>query len=241
MWKYLIGNRLKINRKLFQFYFHQAIKKITRPKEITNDLERTMNHFNKLPAFRKIVREAEILLQMFCFHRPDIQYVQGMSFIIIMLLLNFEPYAAYCLFANLVVCHPLLFRVFTFDKQLIQQINSVLGDLMRLKFKRLHSTFAKNKVDFWNIFWIEWVYALFLRTFDLRTCFVLWDGFLIYGTSFIVKLNYVIFGLLASRIDFERQNIWDRIRKYLYIYREQILAEVMSVVKKFVYGIDDVL
>lgn len=53
-----------------------------------------------------------------------------------------------------------------------------------------------NKVEMWNIYWIEWVYALFLRSFDLKTSLVLWDAFFLYGDIILFKLCYAVFKIL---------------------------------------------
>lgn len=68
---------------------------------IAVDLERT---FPTLAFFQQagpMNEQLRILLETYCFYRPDVGYVQGMSYLAGHLLLYLEPYTAFVCFANL--------------------------------------------------------------------------------------------------------------------------------------------
>ena len=63
IWKYFIGNKLKISKKLFSIY----LKKIKTDKNslIEKDIKRSFHQFTKDDNFKKVLKEANILLHIF--------------------------------------------------------------------------------------------------------------------------------------------------------------------------------
>lgn len=59
---------------------------------IKKDIDRTYNFLRKVEGYENILLEASVLLQMFNLYRPDITYIQGMNYLMVMMLLHFEPY-----------------------------------------------------------------------------------------------------------------------------------------------------
>lgn len=53
-----------------------------------------------------------------------------------------------------------------------------------------------NRAEIWTVLWIEWIYALFLRTFDLRTSLVLWDLLFMRGNELLFQLAFIVFYFL---------------------------------------------
>ena len=173
IWNFLIGNALRITPGYYAILFRQQSGKCRPNSLISKDLLRTFNHFYRSEQYQYVVKEAEVLLRMFEVYRPDIQYVQGMSFIMVMLLLNFSPQDAFKLFCNLVVGRPQLYSVFTFDEKFIYKVRKLFLYIVKKHFKKMYRSFVEIKFDCWNVLWVEFVYAMFLRSFDLETCFLL--------------------------------------------------------------------
>ena len=59
----------------------------------------------------------------------------------------------------------------------------------------------ENRIEIWKILWIEWIYAMFLRTFDLKTSLKFWDFALIKDEVFILKLSFVVFKLISENLN----------------------------------------
>ena len=55
------------------------------------------------------------LLSLFQLYRPDIGYVQGMSFLIVMLYYFYDEFETFVVFCNLIITKPLIFACYDFN------------------------------------------------------------------------------------------------------------------------------
>ena len=229
IWKYFIGNDLRINQKLFRIYLKRAPKTINQEIQIQQDIDRTFYYFIKNQDFKKILSEAKLLLHIFTLYRPDIKYVQGMSYPMVMLLFHYKPYRAFKLFTNLVLSNNVLYKTYLFDKEFMENIYACLENIVFYYYNDLYQYFKKEKLEIWNIFWIEWIYALFLRTFRLETCFVLWDLIIIEGEKIIFKLIYVVFGMIKINFDnINKNKFYEDVKMLLIKNQEDILYSLIN-------------
>ena len=227
IWKKLVGNKIRINKSLFQNLMEKALKSYTDDTLIKKDIDRTFSYFTKSESFTNVLAEAALLLEMFTLYRPDIKYIQGMSYVMTMLLLHYEPYIAFKVFCNLVLTKSFLYKTYLFKKKYIERIHRALEYIVSKNYPALYRYLRVNRLEIWNIFWIEWVYAMFLRTFDLRTCFILWDLILLKDDLFIFKLNYVVFGILDEHFqEINKNNFFESCRLILLQNQEKILMRV---------------
>lgn len=72
IWKKLIGNDLRINKKLFKVLIQKVLSKPQKPDVLQLDIDRTFFFFAKNLEFQEILREATVMLRMFEIYRPDI-------------------------------------------------------------------------------------------------------------------------------------------------------------------------
>lgn len=227
IWRIFIGNELRINKKLFQLLMKKSLKFKVDESILQIDIDRTFYFFAKNNDFLKILEEALVLLKIFITYRPDINYVQGMSYVMVVFLLFFTPYQAFKYFCNFVICRKLIYKTYIFRQSFLEDIKTCLQRLVFHYFPRLYETMVRNKVEMWNIYWVEWIYALFLRSFDLKTSLVLWDAFFIQGDIVIFKLNYAVFHLLDQNLDFLNFQQFHEESKLLVIKnQEEILKTV---------------
>ncbi len=116
VWPRAIGNQLQITRQLYDiFKTHAKNARIAHAKGDANayvsheasisvlykDLPRTfaeLGFFHNGGPLEQPLRE---VLESYIFFRPDVGYVQGMSFIAAMLLLYVEPFEAFVCFSNM--------------------------------------------------------------------------------------------------------------------------------------------
>ena len=61
-------------------------------------------------------------LETFEVYRPDIGYVQGMSYLAWMFLVRLDEYRAFSCFANLILCDPFVHSLYFFKERSIQKI-----------------------------------------------------------------------------------------------------------------------
>ena len=114
-----------------------------------------------------------------------------------------------------------------FKLQYIKNINVCLEYLISKNYFDLYNFLKDKSIELWNILWIEWIYAMFLRTFDIKTCQILWDFILVRGDIFVFKLTYVIFGIINENFErLDKNQLLDSIRKLLLSNSKKLLKRV---------------
>ena len=153
-----------------------------------------------------------------------------MSYPIIMLLFHFPPYKAFKLFCNLILSKGILYKTYYFNEEFISKMHSVIEDIICFYFEKLYGVLKSKKMEIWNIYWIEWVYALFLRSFDLRSCLILWDFFIVEGDEFFFKFIYSVFYVLNDEIDFFCfDNFYEDVKIFILEKQSKILNQIVAV------------
>lgn len=227
IWKKLVGNELRINKTLFSMLMEQATRTFKDDCLIKKDIDRTFFYFTKSEEFTKILAESTLLLEMFTLYRPDIKYIQGMSYVVTMLLLHYRPYEAFKMFCNLVVRKEFLYKTYVFKNGYIESVNKALEYIVAKNYCQLYNYLRRSRLELWNIFWIEWVYAMFLRTFDLKTCLKLWDFILLKDDHFIFRLNNVVFGILDENFDdIDKDNFFESAKRVILTNQEKIVTRI---------------
>ena len=91
LWIKALGNRSRINRRLFKLLYSQLDSASPLVKDsIVKDMDRTYSEFKISNTFIHIRAEATKILQLWDIHRPDIGFIQGMSYIAVLLRLKHE-------------------------------------------------------------------------------------------------------------------------------------------------------
>lgn len=118
LWKIRIGNHLGITRELYEALCLrlevEGIKK-QYSKLIADDLYRTLPNYGSTKIGESMYQKLHHILSLFQLYRPDIGYVQGMSFLVVMIYYFFDEYETFAFFTNLVITRPLLFACYDFD------------------------------------------------------------------------------------------------------------------------------
>ena len=132
-----------------------------------------------------------------CF-RPDIGYVQGMSYIAALFILNLDEYDAFMCLANL-LNRPILQAFFRVDDR---RMNSFF-----LGFDLLLASFFPKVADKLNLlgmtsnfYMLDWVFTLFSKPFDLDVACRLWDVFFRDGDLFIYRTALGILRMLQDEL-----------------------------------------
>mmetsp|Transcript_14891 Transcript_14891/g.25370 ORF Transcript_14891/g.25370 Transcript_14891/m.25370 type:complete len:136 (-) Transcript_14891:180-587(-) len=124
--------------------------------------------------------------------RPDLGYVQGMSYVAASLLLHFgTELETLVVFANVMNREEMLFNFYSFDMDKVNQVFEVFMRLLKEKVPSLHALFVATGLSC-NIFMFEWVVALFSNVFPLHISCRLWDSFFYLGDFFLVKTSLAI-------------------------------------------------
>ncbi|XP_059374845.1 TBC1 domain family member 12-like [Carassius carassius] len=198
VWILAIGNELNITPELYEIFLSRAKEKWRSFSEMSSvneneecgvsladressldliklDISRT---FPSLYIFQKGGPYHDILhslLGAYTCYRPDVGYVQGMSFIAAVLILNLEEADAFIAFANLLnkPCQMAFFRV---DHDLMLKYFAAFEVFFEENLPKLFQHFQNNSLtpDFYLI---DWIFTLYSKSLPLDVACRVWDVF----------------------------------------------------------------
>lgn len=116
---------------------------------------------------KRVAVETKKLLELFELYRPDIKYVQGMSYLAWIFLIRMNPYRSFVCFCNLILSDPFVHSLYMFNSEKIKRIVAYFDECLADKRPKLHKHLHAAGVDF-ELFLIEWAYTLYSRAFSLR-------------------------------------------------------------------------
>lgn len=87
------------------------------------------------------------LLQLFEIYRPDIGYVQGMSYIAWMFVIRMDPLNSFICFTNMILTDPFLSSLYTFKQVNIRRTVSFFEECLNEKRPKLFKHMKNLSVD----------------------------------------------------------------------------------------------
>lgn len=122
LWRIRIGNSLNITKELYNGLCLrlelEGIKKQYQ-KLIGDDLFRTLPNYGSTKAGESMYQKLHHILSVFQLYRPDIGYVQGMSFLVVMLYYFYDEFETFSIFSNLILTKPLISACYDFDLETV--------------------------------------------------------------------------------------------------------------------------
>ncbi|XP_066521823.1 TBC1 domain family member 12 isoform X2 [Hoplias malabaricus] len=227
VWSLAIGNELNITLELYEIFLSRAKERWKTFREtgceieaegdsgasiadressldlIKLDISRT---FPSLFIFQKGGPYHELLhsvLGAYTCYRPDVGYVQGMSFIAAVLILNLEEADAFIAFANLLnkPCQISFFRV---DHELMQKYFAAFEVFFEENLPKLFSHFQSYSLSP-DLYLIDWIFTLYSKSLPLDIACRVWDVFCRDGEEFLFRTGLGILRLYEEvllRMDF---------------------------------------
>lgn len=206
VWQLAIGNDLNVTPELYEICVTRAqelLKAVSNSSScdsfgesdnpdrqasielIQLDISRT---FPQLCIFQKGGPYYDILhslLGAYACYRPDIGYVQGMSFLAAILILNMEEAEAFVCFANLLnrPCHMAFFRL---DQPVMQAYYLVFEQLIAENLPKTHTHFLKSHLTP-DLYLLDWIYTVFAKAMPLDVACRVWDVYLRDGEEFLFR------------------------------------------------------
>ncbi|XP_062858701.1 TBC1 domain family member 12 isoform X3 [Trichomycterus rosablanca] len=208
VWSLAIGNELNITPELYEIFLSRAKERWRSFKEtgseaeaedsgasladressldlIKLDISRT---FPSLFIFQKGGPYHDLLhsvLGAYTCYRPDVGYVQGMSFIAAVLILNLEEADAFIAFANLLnkPCQMAFFRV---DHDLMLKYFAAFEVFFEENLPRLFSHFKSANLTP-DLYLIDWIFTLYSKSLPLDVACRVWDVFCRDGEEFLFR------------------------------------------------------
>lgn len=213
VWELLIGNSLGITAESFARFSERGgpaegmnpqVAQVYR-EQILLDLPRT---FPKLRIFSADgPMNADLLQVLEAFHhlRPDVGYVQGMSYVAGMLLMNMEKSLAFRCLAHVLV-HPFHLGLYRMEAEALDKCFGVLEGVVRSRAPQLAAHFEAIGLTY-DSFSLDWFLTIFSRSFPFEIAVLVWDLFVYYSTPILFRVACAVLLFLAPRLinhEFER-------------------------------------
>ncbi|XP_028657707.1 TBC1 domain family member 14 isoform X2 [Erpetoichthys calabaricus] len=226
VWSLAIGNDLNITHELYDICLARAKEKwkslpVASPEAeseepvvpladkegslelIKLDISRT---FPNLCIFQKGGPYHDMLhsiLGAYTCYRPDVGYVQGMSFIAAVLILNLDTADAFIAFTNLLnkPCQMAFFRV---DHSLMLTYFAAFEVFFEENLPKLFAHFKKSNLTP-DIYLIDWIFTLYSKSLPLDLACRVWDVFCRDGDEFLFRTALGILKLyedILTKMDF---------------------------------------
>jgi hypothetical protein len=228
VWPLLIGNKLSISPELFHIHGGRAFevrKQSSQDGSVFEDArmankEQTVmlipvdigRTFPLLGFFQEEGPQHEELrhvLEAYVCLRPDIGYVQGMSFVAAVLLLNLDCYMSFQCLAN-ILNRKIFLEFFRMNMIQIKKYMLVLEDLISKYLPKIYAQFEAIKLTP-DMYIVDWVLTLYSKALPLDLAMRVWDHFFFEGTTFIyrVALGILKYGApVLETGDFETSMTW---------------------------------
>ena len=201
-------------------------------KVIDEDLHRTYPEMKLFRYGNKLYQPLKNVLQAYSLFRPDLGYVQGMSYVAASLLLHYgSEFDTFMIFANLMNREDMLFNFYSFDMDKVNVTFHIFMRLMKDKLPKMAEIFRETGLSC-SIFLFEWVVAVYSNIFQLDLTSRIWDNFFYYGDFFILKTALAIFYGLESKSSMESfENVVLLIKSVKTIVDEESLFKALHDIK----------
>ncbi|CAG5120898.1 unnamed protein product, partial [Candidula unifasciata] len=136
------------------------------------------------------------LLGAYACYRPDVGYVQGMSFIAAILLLNMDVADAFVCFANL-LNRPCQLAFFRMDENLMTAYYRTFEEFLKDCLPKLHMHFSSLSVTA-NLYLMEWVFLIYSKSLPLDVACRVWDVYFRDGEEFLFRTALAILKIHES-------------------------------------------
>jgi len=187
VWKLAIPNNLNITPHLYNICLDRAMSSSNNESlaAIRLDVSRT---FPTLCVFQEggpLSDSLQGILAAYAVYRPDVGYVQGMSFVGAVLSLNMEPPDAFACFANL-LNHPCHRAAFTLDQKRMNTYYKVYSSALAHKLPKVFSHFTVAGLSP-DLYLLDWLYTIYAKAMPLDVACRIWDVFLRDGDEFLFR------------------------------------------------------
>ena len=167
-------------------------------KLISLDITRTFNTLGYFSKDSPMNKDLQVLLEAACLFRQDIGYIQGMSYVAGMLLLNLEMRMAFSIFIS-IISSPVLLPFYKIDQEGIQRRNEIFLAVLLENLPDVHRDLEVQGVQL-PIFLMEWFVTLYSKTLPQEVSVRVWDLYFYYGESALFKAGITIMKILKDEL-----------------------------------------
>ncbi|XP_017876688.1 TBC1 domain family member 14-like [Ceratina calcarata] len=187
VWKLAIPNNLNVTANLYNICLDRAMSSPISEtlSAIRLDVYRTFPNLCVFQEGGPLSNSLQGILAAYAIYRPDVGYVQGMSFIGAVLSLNMEPPDAFTCFANL-LNHPCHRAAFTLNQKQMDIYYKVYSSALAHKLPKIFSHFTVAGLSP-DLYLLDWLYTIYAKAMPLDVACRIWDVFLRDGDEFLFR------------------------------------------------------
>ena len=180
-------------KKIYSKYIKQTLDKEKSINLIDLDIERTFPYMGVFKKDSQLGENLKEILRIFVVARPDIGYVQGLSYIAGTLLLHMEKFQAFVCFMNIILS-PNILPFYLLDEKNIKKRLDLFYDIFKINLPELFDHFKENEI-MPEHYLLEWFMTLYTRNVYIDLSFRIWDIYMIEGIISLYKSAIVIFSI----------------------------------------------
>jgi alpha-tubulin suppressor-like RCC1 family protein len=180
-------------KKIYSKYIRQTLDKDKSINLIDLDIERTFPYMGVFKKESQLGENLREILRIFVVARPDIGYVQGLSYIAATLLLEMDKFQAFVCFMNIILS-PNILPFYRLDEQNIKKRLDLFNEIFKINLPDLYEHFKENEV-LPEHYLLEWLMTLYTRSLYIDLSLRIWDIYMIEGIAALYMSAIVILNI----------------------------------------------
>ena len=218
-------------KKIYAKYIKQTLDKEKSINLIDLDIERTFSYMGVFKKDSQLGENLKEILRIFVVARPDIGYVQGLSYIAATLLLQMDKFQAFVCFMNIILS-PNILPFYLLDEQNIKKRLDLFYDIFKINLPELFDHFKENEI-MPEHYLLEWFMTLYTRNIYIDLAFRIWDIYMIEGIICLYKCAIVILTIhQKDYLQLEFSDVMNHLKNLdTYKYDEDKFIQSMNDVK----------
>jgi len=201
-------------------------------RDVDVDLNRTFPHLAFFQDGCPMKLQMRAILDAYCFFRPDIGYVQGMSYLAGKLLLYMSEYEAFVCLANMMETS--YFRSMFLMDELSDARFQFFCDYFKENLPDLYNHFENVEILAYgkSLYFVEWGMTLFCKRLELDVVGRIWDCYFMLGEQVVYRAAVAMLAILKPQLMGEPfENCHKILTKQSYEIPEDKLMNVMATIK----------
>ena len=177
-------------KKVYAQYIKKTFDKEKSISLIDLDIERTFPYLGVFKKDSQLGENLREILRIFVVSRPDIGYVQGLSYIAGTLLLQMDKFQTFICFMNIILS-PNILSFYRLDEESIRHRLELFNDIFECNLPILYKYFKKIEI-LPEHYLLEWFMTLYTRSIHIDMAIRIWDIYMIEGIITLYKSAVVI-------------------------------------------------
>lgn len=159
---------------------------------IETDIPRTFPMLGFFKVGGVYYEQLQRILESFAMYRPDIGYVQGMSYIAATLLLYMDEHSAFITFCNMITKFPIM-PYYNFNEMQIKKLLQLFKQVLQHNLPDLCEHLEMENIQPKQYVY-EWFMTLFTRALNLSLVSRVWDFYFLDGIFVLYQTSIGKFG-----------------------------------------------